>query len=94
VLGRLLIAAGDAPYMLRQGTGRDLYHMIMLKVTDEEAAALGSVAGKPATVIRTGKSLFVPLELEEGSEIGQIAATRYDAANKRWIGTIALSLFK
>jgi hypothetical protein len=94
LLGKLLAAAGDTPYMLCHGTGRSAYYLVMAQVAPEEAKELAAKTGAPPTVIRMGKLDLVPMQLEAGSALGSVSGKLYDAASAKWTGAVTLTPFK
>ena len=72
LLGELLAASGDRPYMLQHGSGRDGYHVVMVHVTDDEAAELAGQTGAAPVVIPIGKAKLMPLQLESELNAGQL----------------------
>jgi len=93
LLGKLLLALDEKPYMLRHGTGRSAYHLVMVELSEDEAGELGARPGKPKPV-RFGKRRMLPLQIEKGLEIGEIQGKLYDPDPGRWTGSIALMRFK
>lgn len=91
LLGKLLIAIGEKPQMLRYGTGQELTFVVMASVTDAEAKQLAKVTGKQPTVIKMGDADLVPLLLKTGLQAGEIGKELYDASGKGWTGEVALS---
>ncbi len=94
LLGKLLLAIDEKPYLLRYGSGKTGQMVIMVPVTEAEAEAVGKHVGKAATTVRFGKTRLLPLQLKDGTKTGQIDPALYDAAQKRWTGTIAVTKFK
>ena len=94
LLGKLLLAAGEKPYMLRHGTGRTAQFLTMVTVSDAEAESLADLTGKKPTVITFGKMSLMPLQLDSGSVAGQVSGKLYDPAKSRWTSTIALTRAK
>lgn len=94
LLGKLLSAAGDKPYILRHGTDKESVYMVLLDLSDEEVAQLENKTGQKPTVIRLGKYNMIPMQLEAGNKPGDIDKQYYDIDMKRWTATIALMRFK
>lgn len=94
LLGKVLCAAGEQPYMLKHGVERDAYFIVMVPFTDLEAMKLQKETGKSPVVIKVGKRTLVALQLEADVAAGQILPTFYDAEHKRWTSTIALTRFQ
>jgi hypothetical protein len=94
LLGKLLQAAGQNPYMLRHGTGRAGYHLILLKLKQEAREALAQASGAPIPGVRVGGMTFVALPLEKDARAGQVPAQRYNAETGTWTATIAISRFR
>ena len=94
LLGKLLAAAGEKPYMLKHGSGKELYYMVMVPVSDDEAAEWNKGLKSKVTLISLGKLKLAPLQLEEKAEIGSVEKQLYDPDASGWTSTIALMRFK
>jgi hypothetical protein len=94
LLGRLLIAVGDKPYMLQHGTERECRNLILLRMADDEVAALCAATGKDPVMVKVGSAGFIPLPLEADMAPGQIPQQLYDAGQQRWNGTVAVMRYK
>ncbi len=80
------------PYMIRHGTGRDLYHLVALSLDEEEIGELSKVLELSLEPIRiAGIKKVVPLPLEADAEIGTVAGNYYNAEEKSWTASIAFS---
>ncbi|MFZ2653938.1 MAG: hypothetical protein WAX69_03415 [Victivallales bacterium] len=90
----MLVFAGEKPYMLSHGTGKESYFMIMLKLSDKEIEEFSSVSGGNPNVIKIGGTAFVPLQLEKDLKPGSVTSRFYNAESGSWTGTVALRLFK
>jgi len=90
LLGKLLVVAGDKPYILRHGTGRQCSHVILVTLSDEEVAQVKTSTGHAPAVVRVGPRKMVPLQLEAGKPIGEIEKRLYDPEKGRWTGSIAV----
>lgn len=90
----MLIAAGEKPYILSHGTGKEAYFIIMLKMSDKEIEELASASGVKPNVIKMGGIPFVPLQLEKDSKPGSLTSRFYNAETGAWTATVALRLFK
>jgi len=94
LLGKLLLAAGEKPYILRHGTGRKTYHLIMLRVVEDELEQVAALDGGRPTVVRMGPYRFIPLSLEAGGKIGGIVDRVYNTDESRWTGSVALMPYR
>lgn len=94
LLGKLLVAAGDKPYILRHGAGRQCHHVILVSLSDEEVAELKADTGQTPSVVRVGPRQMVPVQLEAGSPVGKIEKRLYNPEKGRWSGSIAVMRFK
>jgi len=90
LLGKLLVAAGDKPYILRHGTGRQCSHVILVTLSDEEVAEVKTSTGHAPAVVRVGPRKMVPMQLEAGKPVGEIEKRLYDPEKGRWTGSIAV----
>ena len=93
LLGKLLLAGGDKPYLLKHGLDRDANHLVLVPVSEEEAKQWAGPLKAPPTVITMGALKLMPLPLEAGAAIGSIEKRLYDAANG-WTATIAVARLK
>jgi len=87
-------AIGDEPYILTHGTERQSYCMILVSVTEEEQAAIKQKTGTDPVVVKIGKRTLVALPLEAKALAGTLDKKHYDADQKRWTSTIAISRYK
>ena len=94
VLGKLLIAVGEKPFLLQYGTGRESYYMVMLQLSPEDIEQLAKQTGKKAILVSLGKMKLVPLQLEKDLSPGEIEKKFYDPAKEHWTGTIELTQYK
>lgn len=89
LLGHMLIASELQPFILRHGTGRDEYYLIMLRLDEAATNELAEALGRSLTPVRVGAVSAIALPLEANAEIGTVASTYYDAENGRWTSSIA-----
>ncbi len=89
LLGHLLNASGFQAFILQHGTGREVYHLILLRLDEAGVTALGEAVGRPLTPVRVGPVSAIALPLEPGAEIGAVAADYYNPENGRWTASIA-----
>ncbi|HIJ58078.1 MAG TPA: hypothetical protein HPP41_00215 [Deltaproteobacteria bacterium] len=94
VLGKLLIAVGEKPFLLRYGTGKESYYMVMLRLSPEDIERLAKQTGKKTTLVSFGKMKLLPLQLEKNLSPGEIEKKFYDPAEEHWTGTIELTQYK
>ena len=94
VLGKLLIAVGEKPFLLQYGTGRESYYMLMLQLSPEDIEQLAKRTGKKTTLVSFGKMKLLPFQLEKDLSPGEIEKKFYDPAGKHWTGTIELTSYK
>ena len=94
LLGKLLLAVDIQPYMLRHGSGRELYFLVLLRLNDAERQALGEAAGAPVNPIKVGGMQLVALPLEPNAAIGAVAAVYHNAETQQWTGSITVSRFR
>jgi hypothetical protein len=94
LLGKLLVAAGEKAYMLKHGSDKDTYFMIMVPVPETEAAEWAASLKRKPVVISMGKLKLIPLPLEGKAGIGSIEKTLYDPDAGGWTSTVALMRFK
>ena len=85
----MLNASGFQSYMLRHGTGRDVHHLIVLRLDETRTQALGEALGRPLETVRIGAVSAIALPLEPDAGIGTVDPAYYDAENGRWTGSIA-----
>ena len=89
----LLVAAGEQPLLLRHGAGRTAYCLPLLSLSADEVKALGAQLNATVTEVKVGPRMFVALPVEAGGIIGTVDAKYYQADNKEWMGTVAVSSF-
>ena len=94
LLGRLIEAAGEQPYMLVHGEGRACRHLILLRVAEDEVKELSTAWKRELPPVVVGAFRFLPLPLDEGAQPGDVPADLYDSATRRWKGSIAVRRFK
>jgi hypothetical protein len=66
----------------------------MLSLPDNEVAELGKKTGKPTEVVTMGKTKLLTLPLEAGMAAGEMPGKLYDAKEKRWTSTVAVSRYQ
>lgn len=94
LLGKLLIAAGEKPYMLSHGTDKETYYVILLKMNDKEIGEFESSSGTKPTAIKMAGFSFVPLQLESDLKAGEISSKLYNPENSQWTATTAIRCYK
>ena len=94
LLGKLLIAIGEKPYLLRHGTGDSPCFLILLPNPGAITEALTRGKGAKPGAIRVANHDFVALPIEEGAQIGVVDEERYDPDRRVWTASIAVSRFR
>ena len=94
LLGKLLIAIEQKPYLIKHGTGTEAYFMIALPVTDAEVKTWTEALKAAPTVISMGPLKLVTLQLEQGSAVGTVDKKYYDPADGGWTDTVSVMRFK
>jgi len=94
LLGKLLIASGEKPYLLKHGEDRSAYYLVMLPVKDDEIPEWTKNLGAAPQVITFGALKLMPLPLEKDLKAGSIEKRLYDPAGGGWSATIAVMRFK
>jgi hypothetical protein len=89
LLGHMLNAAGFQSFMVRHGTGRNVYHLIVLRLDEEASQVLARALDRSLAPVRIGPATVVTLPLEPDAEIGTVGASYYDADTGRWTASIA-----
>lgn len=80
--------------MLKHGSDRDTYFMVMAPVSDDEVTEWSKALKSKPTVINLGRLKLVALQLEAKAEIGSIEKKIYDPGNNGWTSTVALMRYK
>jgi hypothetical protein len=93
LLGKLLAAIGEKPYMLCHGTGRNAHYLLLLRVPDVDVNKLSAAAGKNIMPVHANDGVFVALSLERGATVGTFGK-QYNAEKKTWTDAIAVTPFK
>ena len=86
----MLIAVEQKPYILRHGTGRSEYFLIVLRLDEAATKELAEALGQPLTPIRIGAVSGIVFPLEPDTEIGTVPSKYYNAETGRWTSSIAL----
>ncbi len=94
LLGKLLLACGEEPYMLRHGSGRSVYHLILLRTDKLGDAKLVQSGDASGTTVKVGPYEFIALPIGEGGTMGLPDSKYYNPKKKRWTAAIALSRVK
>lgn len=94
LLGKLLAASGERPYLLKHGEGQAAYYLIMLPAKDEDVPEWTKTLGAAPLVIPFGPLKLMPLPLEKGLKAGSLEKRFYDPAAGGWSATIAVMRFK
>ena len=94
LLGKLLVAAGEKVYMLKHGSDKDTYFMVMVPVPEAEAVEWAKSLKSKPIIINMGKLKLAPLPLEEKAVMGSVGKTLYDPDTGGWTSTVALMRFK
>ena len=89
LLGHMLNASGFQPFILRHGTGRNEYHLIILRMDETALEGLSQELDRPLETIRIGTVTGLALPLEPNANIGTIAPEYYDRETGRWTASIA-----
>lgn len=90
----MLLATGVQPYLLRHGSERDAYHLVLLRLNEADGKALDDALGAPATRVKVGPVQFVALPLEPGAKIGAVDAKYYNAEKQSWTASLATSPYR
>ena len=77
--------------MLTCGAGKAADCLPLLRLKDDEIAALAAALKTSVNQVRVGKTAFVPLPVAHGARIGQVNEKYYDAAKNTWAAAIAVS---
>jgi hypothetical protein len=93
LLGKLLLAIGEKPYLLKHGEKQAVYYLVMVPVKDEEAPEWTKTLGGAPQVITFGPLKLMSLQLEKDVKPGSIEKRLYDPA-VGWSATIAVMRFK
>jgi hypothetical protein len=94
LLAGMLASVGRSPSLLRHGTGREAWHLVLLKVTDADVQAYAKVLGASPPTVKAGPFRYLALPLEKDAAPGQVDAKYYSASEGRWTGTIAIQRFE
>jgi hypothetical protein len=94
LLGKLLCAVDEKPYILIHGIGKEEQGLILLRLKTNELAECNSAIGHELKTISVGKNKFVPLSLKPGTKAGTVDKALYDHDKKRWTASIRLSRYK
>ena len=94
LLGKLLIAIGEKPYLLKHGEKQTVYYLVMVPVKDEELPEWAKTLGAAPQVIPFGPLKLMPLPLENDLKAGSIEKRLYDPAAGGWSATVAVMRFK
>jgi hypothetical protein len=94
LLGELLKAVGQKPYFLTHGTGRDIYCIVLVSVTDREFENIKKETDANSFLIVIGKFKLAALPLEAKSAAGTVGEEYYDVEKKCWTASIALARYK
>ncbi len=89
LLGELLKQAGFEPYMVQYGSGRDSYHLVVLRETDIDVDALEETLENPIDRIRIGPAACLAFPIDPGYGIGDVPERYYQAETHRWTGSIS-----
>lgn len=85
----MLNASGFQPFILRHGTRREEYHLIVLRLDESEIKALAEELGHTLETVQIGAVSAITLPLEPDAEIGTVEPAYYDAETGRWTASIA-----
>ena len=89
----MLSSIGRKPSMLRHGTGREAWYLVVLKVTDADMQAYTKVLGAAPPTVKVGPFRYLALPLEKDAVPGKVDE-KYCSAEGRWTSTIAVSRFE
>ncbi|MBM4157014.1 MAG: hypothetical protein FJ221_18615 [Lentisphaerae bacterium] len=94
LLAEMLSSIGRKPSLLRYGTGREVWYLVLLKATDAELQAYAKVLGAAPPTVKAGPFRYLALSVEKDAAPGQVDAKYYDAAASRWTGTVAIQRYE
>ena len=94
LLGKLLIAIGEQPCLLKHGEGQAAYYLVMVPVKDAEVPEWAKILGAAPQVIPFGPLRLMPLPLEKDLPAGSLEKRLYDPTAGGWSATIAVMRFK
>ena len=94
LLGKLMIAIGERPYLLKHGEDKAAYYLVMVPVKDAEVPELTGALGAAPQIIPFGPLKLMPLPLEKELKAGSLEKRLYDPAAGGWSATIAVMRFK
>ena len=94
LLGKMLDAIGEKPFLLRHGTARDTYCLILLKYDAALDADLAKATGAKPQPVKVGAGTFLACPLEAKAEVGGVDAKYYEVAAERWTAGITAMPFK
>ncbi len=80
--------------MLRHGSERDVYHLILLRLNEADSKALDEALGEPAPKVKVGPMEMVALPLETGAKIGAVDTKYYAPGERRWTASMAVARFQ
>ncbi len=80
--------------MVRHGSGRNQYFLVVVRLDEADTKALGDAVGKPLSPIAVGAVNVIPLPLEANAAIGTIGETYYNAEQGRWTSSVAITSIK
>lgn len=90
----MLQTAGFQPYMLRHGSERNIYYLVLLRLNEADSKALDDALGAPAPKVKVGPMNMVALPLEPGAKIGAVDAKYYNAEQHSWTASMAVSRYQ
>ena len=93
LLAELLLAVGDAPFLLTHGIGKEQVFLVMVALDEKEIAELAASVGEAPLVIRMGRLRLVPLGLGVDDKPGQVGPGLYDVEKRRWTATVAVGRY-
>lgn len=92
LLGELLNAAGERPFIVTHGSEENVYHVILVGATDEEIRAVKVRTLAVPMAVSVSKLKFIALPLEKDAKAGQIDKRYYDPDKSAW--TVTVSVFR
>ena len=86
----MLSSIGRPAGLLRHGSGREAYHLVVVKVTDADVQAFAKELGAAPPTVKAGPRRYLALPLEKDAAPGAVDPRYYSADDGRWTSTIAI----
>ena len=80
--------------MLKHGSAKSAYYMVMIPVSDDEIAEWKKSLKNTPAVISMDNLKLVPLQLEAKTEIGSVDKKLYDSSANGWTSAVNLKQCK